>query len=160
MSRTTLALACGASAVLMLTGCSTSHKSATTVKAAITQPAISSRAASVSTPTISASTPKRAAVAGALSGAWNGTYSGAYQGTFRLTWLQSGSVLSGSIALSAPADTVNINGTVTGGAIKFGTVGSAGITYQGQVSGNSMSGTYQVQGGASGVGGQWSAIRG
>jgi hypothetical protein len=37
-----------------------------------------------------------------------------------------------------------IHGTVAGDSIQFGPVGSTGITYQGQVSGNSMSGTYQL----------------
>jgi hypothetical protein len=45
---------------------------------------------------------------------------------------------------------------VQGGAIQFGTVGSAAITYSGSVSGNSMSGTYQVANGGSG---SWSASK-
>ena len=41
----------------------------------------------------------------------------------------------------------DINGTVNGGTISFGTVGSQAITYSGSVSGDSMSGTYKVQSG-------------
>ena len=47
---------------------------------------------------------------------------------------------------------------MAGGSIRFGTVGGGGIAYSGTVSGNSMSGTYQVQNG-SGAGGNWSAAR-
>jgi hypothetical protein len=91
-----------------------------------------------------------------LSGTWTGKYSGAFQGTFKLSWQQSGSQLSGTIALSSPPDNLTLNGTVVGGKIRFGTVGSAAITYSGTVSGSSMSGTYQVQ---SASGGPWSATK-
>ena len=98
--------------------------------------------------------------AGGLSGTWSGQYSGDFQGTFTLTWQQSGSNLSGTITLSAPALTTSITGTVEGGAIRFGTVGSLAITYSGSVSGNSMSGTYQTQtGNGSTAGGPWSATK-
>ena len=94
--------------------------------------------------------------ASALSGTWSGKYSGAFQCTFNLTWQQSGSKLSGTITLSDPPDNLTLNGTVVGGKIRFGTVGSAAITYSGTVSGSSMSGTYQVQ---SASGGPWSATK-
>jgi len=45
---------------------------------------------------------------------------------------------------------------VVNGTIRFGTVGSLAITYSGSVSGNSMSGTYQV-GGSNGC--PWSASK-
>jgi hypothetical protein len=45
---------------------------------------------------------------------------------------------------------------VNGNAITFGTVGSTVITYTGTVSGDSMSGTYQVGGSQHGT---WSAHR-
>jgi hypothetical protein len=91
-----------------------------------------------------------------LSGRWTGRYSGAYSGTFNLSWQQSGSSLRGRITLSSAGGTERLNGTVKGTKITFGTVGSAAITYSGTVSGNSMSGAYQV-GGASG--GNWSATK-
>ena len=97
-----------------------------------------------------------AAAAGALTGKWSGQYSGSYQGTFVLHWRQSGSKLGGTIAISNPPSTLAIHGSVTGGTIKFGTVGSLAITYTGTVSGSSMSGTYHV-GNASG--GPWSSSR-
>jgi hypothetical protein len=65
-------------------------------------------------------------------------------------------MLSGKIMFSNPAVTLNINGTLQGSRINFGTVGSVMITYSGTVSGNSMSGTYQEP--ASG-GGSWNASK-
>jgi hypothetical protein len=115
---------------------------------------------SSTTPPISAATSSAqpsttAAATGGLSGTWSGQYSGASQGTFTLTWQESGSNLSGTITLSDPAVTLPINGNVDGGAIRFGTVGSVGVSYSGSVSGNSMSGTYQSQTGD----GPWSAVK-
>ena len=98
-------------------------------------------------------TPSAPANGSALSGTWSGQYSGTYSGSFTLNWQQTGSVLSGSITLSSPSDTLSIHGTVNGSAIQFGTVGGPGITYTGSVSGSSMSGSYQTPGG----GGSWSA---
>jgi hypothetical protein len=120
----------------------------------------SSKTPRTTTPTLSTATsgaqPSTTAVAtGGLSGTWSGQYSGASQGTFTLTWQQSGSNLSGTITLSDPAVTLPINGSVDGGAIRFGTVGSVGVTYSGSVSGNSMSGTYQSETGN----GPWSATK-
>jgi hypothetical protein len=101
-----------------------------------------------------------AADTGDLSGTWSGQYDGTFQGTFVLDWQQSGSNLSGTIELSSGSGTLDINGTVNGDTISFGTVGSQAITYSGSVSGNSMSGTYKVQGQASSAGGSWSATKG
>ena len=90
---------------------------------------------------------------GALSGTWSGKYSGAYHGTFTLHWTQSGSKLSGTIKLSTQRSKLSLLGSVRGSTIRFGTVGSAAITYSGSVSGKSMSGKYHTPGG----GGSWSA---
>ena len=90
-----------------------------------------------------------------LSGQWKGQYGGAYNGTFVLRWQQSGSSLSGKITISSPLSTLDVNGTLHGSAITFGTVGSLAITYTGTVSGSSMSGSYRTPGG----GGSWSASR-
>ena len=119
------------------------------------------------TPTTHATTPATssqppsapASTASALSGKWSGQYSGAYAGTFALHWHQKGSKLSGRIHISAPPGSFPIHGTVSGSHITFGTVGSLAITYSGTVSGTSMSGTYQVHGGSSTVGGPWSATK-
>jgi hypothetical protein len=94
-----------------------------------------------------------------LSGSWKGTYSGAYTGTFVLRWTQSTSKLTGTINLSTAPGSVTIDGTVAGGRIQFGTVGSQAITYTGSVSGSSMSGQFKVADGAGGSG-AWSATRG
>ena len=101
-----------------------------------------------------------AADTGDLSGTWSGQYDGTFQGTFVLDWQQSGSNLSGTIKLSSGSGTLDISGTVNGGTISFGTVGSQAITYSGSVSGDSMSGTYKVQGQSSSAGGSWSATKG
>ena len=77
-----------------------------------------------------------------------------------LDWQQSGSNLSGTIKLSSESGTDDVNGTVNGGTISFGTVGSQAITYSGSVSGDSMSGTYKVQTPNGSVGGSWSATKG
>lgn len=112
--------------------------------------------------TKTASTPKATRsprATSALSGKWSGQYSGAYTGTFTLRWRQSGSHLNGTIHLSNSAATLPINGSVDGTAIRFGTLGSTAITYSGTVSGNSMSGTYQVHATNGTVGGPWSATK-
>ena len=113
----------------------------------------SSIATAASLPTVSASASKVRAAHGPLSGTWSGKYGGAYRGTFTLRWTQSGSRLSGTIKLSNLTAKLPINGTVHGRTIRFGTVGSAAITYTGSLSGKSMSGRYQTPGG----GGSWSA---
>jgi hypothetical protein len=96
---------------------------------------------------------KRVTPASTLSGTWNGQYSGAFSGTFVLRWTQSGSSLSGTIAISSPASSLRVNGTLNGSTITFGTVGSTAITYTGTVSGKSMSGSFKTPEG----GGSWSA---
>jgi len=142
-----------AALAVALTACSSSG--GTKTKVPTTKPV--SNVPAVSTPTASASAP-RSAAASALSGRWSGQYSGAYSGTFDLNWTQSGSKLTGTINISSPPSTVPINGTVQGGKISFGTVGSLAVTYSGTVSGNSMSGTYKVgAGNVSAGGGPWSA---
>jgi hypothetical protein len=117
----------------------------------------SSKKAATSTSTPAATVPS--ASGSGLSGSWSGHYGGAFQGTFTLNWQQSGSNLNGSIQLSAPATTLNINGSLTGSSIRFGTVGAFGITYTGSVSGHSMSGNYTVAAGSSSSGGSWSASK-
>lgn len=137
-----------AAAVLLAAGCS-SHKSPS-------HPPATGHA--ISAPSTSAPAAPTATATAGLSGTWSGQYSGSYNGNFTLRWHQTGSKLHGTIHLSAPAETLRINGTVNGGAISFGTVGSTAITYSGSVSGNSMSGHYQVHDG-SGAGGPWSASK-
>lgn len=138
-------------------GCSSTGTTTTGTPAAgasgttATSPAYGGATTAASSPLAS---PTAAATVG-LSGTWSGQYSGAYQGTFTLTWQQSGSNLSGTIMLSSPPVTLPITGNVQGNAIRFGAVG--GVTYSGSVSGNSMSGTYQVPTGS--AGGSWSASR-
>jgi hypothetical protein len=150
-----LVLGMTATAALAMTLAACSSSGSSTAQVTATQSAKAKSAAATGAPA------QAAAAASGLSGKWLGQYSGAYQGHFLLRWHQSGSRLTGTITLSAPArGTVPIHGRVQGGAIKFGTVGSQDITYSGSVSGSSMSGTWQIKGpsGPAG-GGPWSASR-
>jgi hypothetical protein len=149
-------LGAAAVALVVSAGCSSSGSpSRTSPPAPVTT---ASAPTSTTAPTTAAVTSPVAAPSTAagtdLSGRWSGRYSGAFSGTFTLNWQETGSNLHGTITLSNPADTLSLNGSVTGTRIRFGTVGSAAITYSGTVSGHSMSGTYQVNGAS---GGNWSA---
>lgn len=130
----------------MAAGCGGSSSSTTTAATA---------ASSAPAPTGTTATTAPASEAG-LSGQWKGQYGGAYNGTFVLHWQQSGSSLSGKITLSSPPSTADVNGTLHGNSITFGTVGSLAVTYTGTVSGGSMSGSYSTPSG----GGSWSASKG
>jgi hypothetical protein len=87
-----------------------------------------------------------------LAGKWKGQYSGAVSGHFTIHWKQSGTALSGTIALSNPKGKYGIGGHVRQGKIKFGAVG-VGATYKGKIHGTKMSGTWKSPEG----GGTWSA---
>jgi hypothetical protein len=91
-----------------------------------------------------------------LTGTWTGRYGGAFDGTFRLSWHQTGSRLSGTITLSTQPGSLRLTGSIHGTTITFGTVGSAAITYSGNASEDSMSGSYRVTGTP---GGDWSATK-
>jgi hypothetical protein len=154
MSRARLVLVITAAAV-PLAACSSSGGGTTpppSAPAATTAPA-----AAATTPAAVATT--SAAATSALSGAWSGQYSGAYSGTFKLHWNQSGSTLSGTINVPALGGSQPIHGTVNGSTIKFGTVGSEAITYNGSVSGSSMSGTWKISAPTGSAGGSWSAAK-
>lgn len=140
----------GAAATL-LAACSASTTTTTPTPTAATIPVTSTPVAT----TAPTATPTAVPAAVDLSGSWTGQYSGAFSGHFTLTWTQSGATLNGTIVLSSPPKTLHVNGNVGGTAITFGAVG--GVSYSGSVSGNSMSGTYQVPGG--GPGGTWSASK-
>jgi len=132
--------------VLAAAACS-SNSGGTTTSTSTTPPAGST----------SATTPPSGGSSSPLTGRWTGTYSGTFNGTFNLTWRESSSKLNGVIHLN-PGGTSTIHGTVSGGAIRFGTVGSTEITYTGTVSGDHMSGTWRVHAGPGGNG-TWSATR-
>jgi hypothetical protein len=153
-SKVLLTVASSVLAVVAL-GCSSSHK---TTNATAPTTSASTNNAPATTVAPLAATPTTAAPAG-LSGTWSGHYSGAYSGTFTLTWQQSGPNLSGTIMISSFNNkTTSINGTIQGGSIRFGTVGTEAIQYSGTVSGSSMSGTWQIQAaGRSAGNGSWSA---
>ena len=142
---------------LIALGCSSSsNKTATSTGTSIPPPSVVATVVSA-TPTTTVAPTATAAATGGVSGSWSGKYSGAYSGTFTLTWQQSGPNLTGTIAISSFGNAPTpINGTLQGNSINFGTVGSQAITYTGTVSGNSMSGSWQIQGGG---GGSWSASK-
>jgi hypothetical protein len=141
--------------------CSSSKKSSSVSTSVPTAPAASASVATApaTSATEQTTTSTVAAAVGGLSGTWNGQYSGAYNGTFVLNWQQTGSALTGTIKLSAPAVTLRINGTAQGNTISFGSVGGAGVTFSGTTSGSSMSGKYQVLGGKTATGGSWKASK-
>ena len=124
-----------------------------------TSPTVPPTTAATAAPTATATpTAPPAATTGALSGTWTGQYSGTYSGTFTLTWQEAGSTLTGSIQLSNPPKTFGITGNVNGSAITFGAVGVA--TYSGTISGNTMSGQYQLPTANGNAGsGSWNASK-
>ena len=136
---------------VLAVGCGSSGSSSTSTSSSIASTGASSSTSSAPT----------TAAAGGLSGNWSGQYTGSYTGTFTLTWTQTGSNLAGTIMISQFGNVPTpINGTVQGNKISFGTVGSQAITYSGTVSGNSMSGTWQLQAAGRSLGsGTWSATK-
>lgn len=151
MSRTKIALT-AAAAGLLLAACSTSSPGTSNNNNAPAPPSTQAAAASPS-----ATTSSPADTSSQLSGKWSGQYSGTFSGTFKLHWRESGSHLHGIIHISDPGNNLPINGTVRDGKISFGTVGSLAITYSGTVSGDSMSGHWQIANGQGG--GPWSASK-
>jgi hypothetical protein len=121
----------------------------------VSSAAVAASAAAASTPA-STTTAPATATASDLTGTWNGTYNGSYSGTFTVKWTQSGANVDGTIALPSVGTTEQLNGTVSGDKITFGTVGSFAVTYSGTFSGSSMSGTYNVTGSPAG---NWSASK-
>ena len=98
---------------------------------------------------------------GPLSGKWSGSYGGTFSGTFTLSWQETGKTLKGTIKISGFGNVAtSLSGTVKGSSISFGTVGSKSITYSGSVSGNSMSGSWQMKAAGQTLGnGSWHASR-
>jgi hypothetical protein len=81
-------------------------------------------------------------------------------GTFTVVFQGSAPDYTGSIVIAGLCEPdCSITAKVTGNAISFGSVGARAVTYQGTISGNSMSGTYTV--GTEGQGhGTWKAVKG
>jgi hypothetical protein len=142
----------GVAVALTAAGCGGSGGGGSSAPGTSTPAAVSSATTTASTATTEQATTTSDS---GLSGKWKGTYGGAYSGTFTLHWTESGPKLAGQINLPSAGGTSDLNGTVDGSSIKFGTVGGPQITYKGSVSGDSMSGTYSTPGG----GGNWSAHR-
>jgi hypothetical protein len=120
--------------------------SAATTQASTAATASSATAAVTSTP--KPTTAATAAPTG-LGGIWGGEYvstsTPGSTGTFILDWTQTGSALSGTISVTASQCVTEgtITGTTDGATITFGAVeGTYAISYEGTVSGDTMSGTY------------------
>jgi hypothetical protein len=114
--------------------------------------------------TVAPSTPSSAGgggTASALDGTWNGTWQSSGNGpsgTFSVTWTESGSDLNGTLSISVGClDGASVTGTVDGSSIEFGSVkGQCQVDYKGDVSGDQMSGTYDISGAG---GGTWTASK-
>jgi hypothetical protein len=142
---------------LVALGCSSSKKATSTDTNA---PASTAASTTTAPPATSAPATTAAPTAGDLSGTWTGNYSGDFSGTFTLTWQQSGSNLSGTIKISGFGDVpTSINGSVQGSSIRFGTVHGQEVTYTGSVSGDSMSGSWEIQVPGHSVKGSWNASK-
>jgi hypothetical protein len=148
--------ALGLIAVVAL-GCSSSKKA---TSSGITTPSTPAASATTAPPATAATTTPAAPASGDVSGTWSGNYSGTFSGTFTLTWQQTGSNLSGTIKISGFGDVpTNIEGSVQGSAIRFGTVHGQEVSYTGTVSGSSMSGSWQIPVPGRTVKGSWSASK-
>ena len=157
MSRTKLAIAL-VPAALLIAACSSSGSPTTTTSAPPAAAAVTTTSAAPSPAATAAAT---TAAPSDLAGSWSGTYSGDYSGTFALNWQQSGSALTGTIKISSFGKSPeNIQGTVDGSNIKFGTVGAANaVTYTGSFSGSSMSGSWKITASTGSAGGSWNASK-
>ncbi|HUJ67198.1 MAG TPA: hypothetical protein VLX59_16755 [Acidimicrobiales bacterium] len=138
-------------------GCSSSKKAASS---GITTPSTPAASATTAVPATAGATTPASPASGDLSGTWSGNYTGSFSGTFTLTWQQTGSNLSGTIKISGFGDVpTNIDGSVQGSSIRFGTVHGQEVTYTGTVSGASMSGSWQIPVPGHTVKGSWSASK-
>jgi len=137
---------------ILLAACSSSSSSsAASTPAEATSAAPSSSSFSSTGSPVSSST---------VDGKWNGSYtpSGGGSGDFSVTFTQTGSSLDGTLSISvACLDGAKVTGKVNGDSIDFGSVqGQCSVDYKGKISGDQMSGTYDVGGG---VGGTWKASK-
>jgi hypothetical protein len=101
-----------------------------------------------------------------LAGLWNGNWKDSSPdtsgGTFAVTFTQTGSNLSGTIAVKGAPCLTNgtVTGTITGSTISFGAVsGQVTITYNGSISGSGMQGTYDAPA-CGNAKGNWTAAKG
>jgi hypothetical protein len=142
---------------LVALGCSSSKTASSTN---VTSPPGTAASATTAPPGPTEPSTTAPQATGDLTGSWSGNYTGAFNGTFSLTWQQSGSDLNGTIKISGFGDVpTTINGSVQGSSIRFGTVHGQEVTYTGSVSGNSMSGSWQIAVPGHSVTGSWNASK-
>ncbi|MEP6598143.1 MAG: hypothetical protein ABJB98_01705 [Actinomycetota bacterium] len=73
---------------------------------------------------------------------------------------QNGNTIAGTITLSSSClSKETISGTLSGERIGFGTVEGSSITFDGSISGNSMSGSYKSGAQCGNDNGTWKATR-
>jgi hypothetical protein len=142
-----------------------------TIPSATASPASTSTPASVPTTAPTATPPTGPATAPAsgqpsgIAGDWNGTYQSTKfegsHGTFTVTFTQDGNTISGNIVVDSPCvGHGTIDGTASGDTITFGVVkGNENIAFNGQLSGDLLSGNYTTGKGCGSDKGTWSATR-
>ena len=144
--------------VLAATACGGGSNDSGTVTGSPTTTA----AAGVTT-TATGSTPTTAGGStGALAGTWSGEFTQTKptsdSGTFGLTFEGSAPSYTGTITISGTCEpSCPITATVTGNTIAFGSISPFAITYDGTISGSSMSGSYTV--GTGPYEGTWKATK-
>jgi hypothetical protein len=118
------------------------------------------------TPTsVPATAPASGQPASGIAGDWDGTYRSTKfdgsHGTFTVTFTVDGSKVAGDVDIdSGCVGHGTIDGTVSGDAITFGVVkGAENIAFDGQLSGDSLNGSYTTGKGCSNDEGTWSATR-
>ena len=118
----------------------------------------------VATAAVETASASAEASAGSLGGKWDGewqdTSPDTSSGTFSLDWTQDGNALQGSIVIDGAGciSGGTVTGTVDGSSISFGTVaGQVLITYQGEINGDTMGGTYTTEPRCGNAKGTWQA---
>jgi hypothetical protein len=103
--------------------------------------------AAASTPPVPIASPSSSGLSGQWVGTWANQTPDHSTGALSLTWTQTGSALAGTITIDGTPclSGGSITGTVIGNAIQFGTVsGQVVVNYTGQISGATISGTYET----------------
>jgi hypothetical protein len=141
--------------VVLLAACSSSSSTASTS----TPPAGSTEPSAAPSSSSFSATGSPVSTSG-IDGKWNGNWqaTGGGSGTFAVTFSQSGQSLNGTLSISvACLDGAKVTGEVKGDSIEFGSVkGQCSVEYKGTITGDQMSGTYEI---AQGVGGTWKATK-
>src|SRR5262245_9711910 len=144
-----------ASSVLLLAACSSSTATSSPPVGGTT-----STATETSSPPASSPASNGGGSTSGLTGTWKGSWKDAATdtGSFSVDFTQSGSALKGTLTIPIEClDGAKVTGQVNGTSIEFGSVqGQCQVNYKGSVSGDQMSGTYDI---SQGQGGTWKASK-